>query len=64
MKDLGAVLFFVCFAVRLFVLVNNQKTGKSCDFSGLVEQVLEISNGFIEGFKKTIGFKITRKKAK
>ena len=38
-------------------LCVKEKTGKSCDFSGLVEQVLEISNGFIDGFKATIGFK-------
>ena len=35
---------------------EQEKTGKSCDFSGLVEQVLEISNGFIEGFKAVIAF--------
>ena len=34
--------------------IKNQD--KSCDLSYLVEQLLEISNGFIEGFKAAIGF--------
>ena len=35
---------------------KNEKTGKSFDFPALVEQVLEISNGFIAGFKAVMAF--------
>ena len=40
-----------------------KKQDKSCDLSCLVEQVLEISNEFIEGFKAVIEFKSQNPKA-
>ena len=36
---------------------GQEKAGKSFDFLALVEQVLEISNEFILGFKAVIEFK-------
>ena len=36
---------------------EKEKTGKSFDFSGLVEPVIEISNEFILGFKAVLEFK-------
>ncbi len=38
-------------------MIFYEKTGKSFDFPAVVEQVIEISNGFIFGFKAVLEFK-------
>ena len=45
---------------RYCLFRHKQKEDKSFDLSSLVEQVLEISNEFIERFKAVIGFRLIR----
>ena len=45
---------------RYYLFRHKQKEDKSFDLSSVVEQVLEISNEFIEGFKAVIGFRLIR----